>query len=153
MYPCGFLPFKAKSLPVSAEKWISSIDSKPLFCLSLTLGRRSLWSRELPMTKHKESSRRWKRSGRISLSASPSPAALPNRLSSQYRRVFMSTPKGSKSIETSDFGVKVSILAIRSDWFWFRHEIALKKPTSNQSGESFELVLISLWNCSEKANF
>ena len=81
----------------------------------------------------------------------PSPAALPNRLSSQYRRVFMSTPKRSKSIETSDFGVKVSILAIRSDWFWFRHEIALKKPTSNQSGESFELVLISLWNCSEKS--
>jgi hypothetical protein len=75
---------------------------------------------------------------------------LPIRLSSQYRRVFMSTPKRSKSIETSDFGVKVSILAIRSDWFWFRHEIALKKPTSNQSGESFELVLISLWNCSEK---
>ena len=165
MYPCGFLPFKAKSLPVSAEKWISSIDSKPLFCLSLTLGRRSLWSRELPMTKHKESSRRWKRSGRISLSASlffisslPRCVAKSLELTVQegihvdtkkikinwnlgFRResVYSSDSFGLVLISSRNCSEKSQLLTKavnRSNWFWFRYEIALKKPTSNQNGES-----------------
>ena len=96
----------------------------------------------------------WSRSPHRFSSFPPSPAALLNRLSSRYRRVFILKSKRSKSIEASDFGVKMSILAIRSDcswfrheialtktvnrstWFWFCSEIALKKPTSNQNDES-----------------
>ena len=95
----------------------------------------------------------WSRSPHRFSSFPPSPAALLNRLSSRYRRVFIPTSERSKSIEASDFGVKMSILAIRSDcswfrheivltkmvnrstWFWFCSEIALKKPTSNQNDE------------------
>ena len=107
------------------------------------------------MTKHKKSSRRCERSDlalRIDfLRFLPPPLRC---LSSRYRRVFIPISKRSKSIEASDFGVEMSILAIRSDcswfrheialtktvnrstWFWFCSEIALKKPTSNQNDES-----------------